>query len=205
MPFQIDTNAAEIVKNRLKLEKDLGPLREIIQQMMTNPKAVNADLVKNLEGVKVDDNIKDAFRDMLKNDPTLKSNLENWITNNQSKIGKTSADAKKSLAELKQMLRESDRPTSKVGSVDKKSDHPKQNQGVKPQETLAKATENFLKKAENTQLRDWLQNSPAWQRAFDDLRTSLENPRAAKWKPGDWPSKLLTPGDKTWKLGEKAL
>ena len=37
VPFEIDKNAAEIIKNRLKLDKDLGPLKEIMDQVLKNP------------------------------------------------------------------------------------------------------------------------------------------------------------------------
>ena len=62
-----------------------------------------------------------------------------------------------------------------------------------------------MKRAEESKVGDWLRDSPAWKRAFQDLRASLENPNAARWKLGDWQSKLLAPDGKAWKLGAQTL
>src|ERR1700722_11181525 len=65
--FEIDKDAADIVTKRLQVDKDLGPLKEILNSILRNPKTLNPDLLKKIEGVKFEDEkLKHAIQDVLK-------------------------------------------------------------------------------------------------------------------------------------------
>jgi hypothetical protein len=197
--FDIDKDAAGIIEKRLKLEKDLAPFKEFVNLVLADPKGVHADFLKKLGGAQFkDEKLKQAFQNLLNNDPALKNGLRDWIKNNQANI--RSGEAAKSLKELEGALQETKpRPTN----TDPGTQTPdmKSKADAKPNETISKAIQDEMKQVENSPLGDWLKNSPAWQQAFRDLRNSMENPQASKWKL----SKLLTPDGKAWKLGEAAV
>jgi hypothetical protein len=201
--FEIDKDAAGIVQKRLQTEKDLGPVKEILNQILRNPKSLNPDLLKQIEGVKFEDEkLKHAIQDLLKKDPVLQEDLQEWIKNNTNT--KLADKARKSLQSFGQAIANPNKPPP-IADSGKKAPDPKSNVDAKPNETVAKGVEEGMKKFENSALGDWLKNSPAWQQAFRDLRTSMDNPQTSKWKLGDWPAKLLTPDGKAWKLGEAAM
>jgi hypothetical protein len=200
--FDIDKDAADIIKKRLQIEKDLGPLKELVKQVLADPKNRNPDLVKQLQGMKLDEKLKQAFQEMLGNDPALKNDLREWIK--KTNDGKQPPETAQSLKDLDQILADSKKPTTIPGLVKQTPDITR-DKDIKPDETTSKSLENAMKNFETSQLGDWLRGSPAWQQAIRDLRTSMDNPQASKWKLGDWSGKLLTRDGKAWKLGEATL
>ena len=194
--FPIDKNVEAIVKERLKIENDLGPFKDLIKQIMADPKKLPFD-AKQFKDMKLDDpKLKKAVEDWIKSDPELQKTLGDWVKQNQG------AKPPQNVQQLDKILKDmpqTDKPA-------KTPDVVKLPEPVTPKvDPLAKAAERAMKQAEDSKLGDWLRESPAWKRAFEDLRTSLENPNAARWKLGEWQGKLLPQDGKAWKLGEQTL
>jgi hypothetical protein len=65
--------------------------------------------------------------------------------------------------------------------------------------------ERALKQTEKSRLGEWLRQSPAWKRAFDDLQGTAADPKAPRWKLEGWQAELLAQDGTVWKIGEKTL
>jgi hypothetical protein len=74
--------------------------------------------------------------------------------------------------------------------------------GAFEEESVGKFAEQAMKRAEETKLGDWLRDSPSWNRAFRDLRQSMNEPGKPNWQGNILKEKL---GGKTWELGEGAF
>lgn len=191
--FDISPEFEKRFEERLQMEKQLSRLKNLIKQIAADPSKMP------INPSQLDDNLKKALKDWATNDPQLRDALKDWLKQNPP--GKLPDDMKKFQEEMTAIL---DKPP-KIDPV-KAIELPKAKiDPAKPKaEPLAKAAERAMKRAENTKFGDWLRDSPAWNRAFEDLRSSINSPDAAQFKMGDWPSKLPD-GDGFWNLGQGTL
>ena len=204
--FRIDKNVEALVKQRLQTEKDLGPLKDLVRQIMADPKKFHLD-PKQFKDLKLEDQkVKQAFEHLLKNDPELQKSLRKWVQQNQS--DQQPDKVRKSLKELDQILKQKgladNQPKTPEGRTPPSA--VKSQDSAKPKIAASPNTvEQMMKKVQNSNLGHWLQDSPAWKQAFKDLRSSLDKPTTSPWKLGDLPSQWLAPDSKAWKLGEETL
>jgi len=203
VPFPIDPNFEKMLRDRLQLEKDLGPLKDLVKQIAADPSNFPLD-EKQLKDLKLNDpSFRKALKDWAASDPQLREALRDWIKQNPA--DKQPANVQKFQQDLKNFL---DQNKPKVDPpVWKKAPGPtlKVKPATPKTDLLAKTTERVMKRAENSKLGDWLRDSPAWKRGFADLRTSMNNPDLSRWKLGDWQGKLLLPDGKLWRFGEGTL
>ncbi|MBM3995821.1 MAG: DUF4129 domain-containing protein [Planctomycetes bacterium] len=194
----IDPDFKKILENRLQMERDLGPLKDLIKKIVADPSkfAVTKDQLKDL---KLDDpNFQKALKAWAGNDPQIKGALKEWVKN-------PPADQPEKVKELQQNLKkfidEEAKPDPKIKNQiepPKLSDLP-----TAKVDPIAKASENAMKQAENSRLGDWLRDSPAWNKAVKDLQDSMANPNAPQFDWAAWKDKLQ--GGKAWKLGEGVI
>jgi hypothetical protein len=196
--FEIAPEFEKLFKERLQMEQQLGPLKDFIKKIAADPSKMPFDPA-TLKNFKLDDDFKKALRDWAANDPQLRNALKDWIKKNPP--GQQPVEMKKFHAALKKILETPKPPTSKAAEVPKVKIAPPEPKA----DPLAKVTERAMKRAENTGLGDWLRESPAWNRAFDDLRSSIGNPDAARFKLGDWQDNIKVPDGMMGNLGEGTL
>lgn len=198
--FGIEPDYVTKLQERLKQESDLGPLKDLVKQVLADPKLLTLDPSKFKE-MKFDEKpeLRKAVEDWARNDRSLQESLRNWIKNHPP-------DPKN--PEEKQLQQQLQRILERTAQGEPGDEGPlpieARNRGTqsRPQEDpLAK----FMKVAERTELRKWLDDSPAWQRAFEDLRGSLEQPGLQGAQAGDWTSKLLAPEGGAWKIADGTL
>ena len=200
VPFPIDPNFEKMLRDRLQMEKDLGPLKDLVKQIAADPSKFPLD-EKQLKDLKLNDpSFRKALKDWAASDPQLREALRDWIKQNPAdqqpaNVQKFQQDLKNFVAQGKPKI---DPPVWKKVPGPVKPPTPKT-------DLLAKTTERVMKRAENSKLGDWLRDSPAWRRGFADLRTSMNNPDLTRWKLGDWQDKLRLPNEKLWRLGEGTL
>ncbi len=204
VPIPFDPNFQAKFKDRLKFEKQLGPFKDLIRQIVADPKKFPVD-PKQLKDFKLDDpQFKNALQDWAANDPQLKQALKDWIK--QNPIDKQPEEFQRMHADLKKLL---DQPKTPIPVPKTLPDLPKDLPKITPQKppdnALPRAVENAMKNAENGRLGEWLKDSPAWRRAFEDLRVSLNNPNSKRWGMRDIENKLKWFEGKDWKFGEAAL
>jgi hypothetical protein len=200
--FPIDPNYEAQLKNWLQMEKQLGPLKDIIKQMSADPQKlpIHLDKIKNL---KLDDpQFKKALQDWTSRDPELQKALRDWIKQNpQHKQPDNLKEVHKKLEALLKQAKEKE--TSLKTTL---SPPPKPPIVNKPQEDpLAKIAERTMKRAEESKVGDWLRNSPAWQHALDDLRASMNKPNQGNAPGNGWSDLLRLPDDKLFDLGQQAM
>ena len=171
--FEIAPEFEKLFKERLQMEEQLGPLKDLIKKIAADPGKLPVDPAK-LKDIKVNDDFKKALKDWATNDPQLRGALKDWIAKNPA--GKQPDDAKSFHAELKRILEATNQKPSPVRSIPLR----------------ASATVS-------------LHTAPAWNRAFEDLRTSINNPDAARFKLGDWQDNLKVPDGMMGNLGEGGL
>ena len=198
--FEIAPEFEKLFKERLQLEQQLGPLKDLIKKLAADPSKMPLDPAM-LKDIELNDDFKKALKDWAANDPQLRAALKEWIKKNPP--GKQPDDAKHFHAELKKILD----ATPKKPIASEPIEMPKVN--IEPAESkadpLAKVTERAMKRAENTSFGDWLKESPAWNRAFEDLRTSINDPNAARFKLGDWQDNIKLPDGVMDNLGAGTL
>ena len=202
--FKIDPNFEKAFRDRLKGEQQLGPLKDLVKKIQADPSKFPMN-EQQLKGLKLDDpNFKQALKDWVASDDKLRQQLQDWVKQNGADKQKGNA---KQIEDLKKLLAETPKTdVPRINDPPKVQVQPKNGEGIKPKtDVIAKTTERVMKQAENSKLGDWLKDSPAWQRAFVDLRTSLDNPGTSRLKLDDWQNKFRLPEGKVWKLGEGAL
>lgn len=202
--FPIDPNYKKILDDRLKIEQQLGPFKDLVKQILADPKMLHLDPDK-IKDMKLENPaFKKALADWVRSDPKLQDSLRDWLKQNQ--LDQQSPDAKKLHEDLKKLL---DRSALKGFEPPRVQDPPDWKNPGKPirpkDDPITQLTERAMKQTERTPLGERLKKSAAWKQAFEDLRASLDQPDAARGMLGDWPGKLLTADGKTWKLAEDAL
>lgn len=197
--FEIKPGYEDLLKARFKANKELGPLKDLVKQLMADPKfRLDPDKFKDVK--LEDENLKKLVQEWVESDPNVQKSLQDWIK-------KKPADAKqpemkKLQTELKTIVEDArPQPRIPVGAPG-----PAPLEPIPPREDpLAKLTERALKQTEQGKLGEWLRASPAWKRAFDDLRGTMNDPKAPRWKIEGWQANLLDPDGGAWKLGAKSL
>lgn len=194
--FPIDPKYQETLKNKLEMEQELEPFKDLVRKMLADPKMLLAakDQVKDMK--LEDPKFRKAIEDWLKSDPKLRNSLLEWVQHHQP--DKQPEDVAKLQQDLKQILADPAMeapppPLSKPIEPIRPNDDP-----------LSNLTERAMKQAENSQFADWLRESPAWKRAFEDLRGSLKS-RAEVEALADWKSKLFAPDGMAWRFAEGTL
>ena len=99
--FGIDPDFKKLLENRLKTEKDLGPLKELIKKFARDPKSfpLKEEDLKNLN--LKDKQMQDALKEWAKNDPDLKKAFRDWMRDHPP--GK---EQPPKMAELRQQLQQ---------------------------------------------------------------------------------------------------
>jgi hypothetical protein len=195
--FPIDPDYEAKLKQRLAMENELEPFKDLVRKMLTDPKMLILGK-DQLNEMKLDDpKFKQAIKDWMDSDPKLRQSLVDWIKQNQPE--KQPEDVAKLQEDLKQF----------IGDATKEAPPPPvSGKPIEPirsnEDPLSNLTERAMKQAENSQFADWLRESPAWKRAFDDLRGSLKS-RDEVEALADWKSKLFAPDGVAWKFAEGTL
>ena len=204
VPIPFDPNFEAKFKDRLKFEKQLGPLKDLVRQIIADPNKLHID-PKQLKDFKLDDpQFKKALQDWAANDPQLKQALQDWISKNP--VGKQPDDVKQMHDNLKTLLDQSKPPMADPKTLPEfPKELPKISQPPRPDNAIPRAVERAMQQAENSNLGEWLRDSPAWRRAFSDLKTSLDNPNNKRWGMRDIENKLKWFEGKNWKPAENAL
>lgn len=207
--FDFDPDVAKMLRDRLQAEKDLGPLKDILKDIAKDPSKFKLD-PKQIEDLKKKNpGLEKAVKDLVKNNPDLQKSLKQFAeqkppVNQPVEVKKLQDDLKKFFEEQKAkkdvppLPKDVPAPPLPPPSPPKlkKIDAPP---APKP-DPVAKTAQNLMKKTENTKLGDWLKDSPAWKRAYDDLQNSMKADTAKKTTGL---LDKLQPGDgKWWKLGE---
>ena len=203
VPFPIDPNFEKMLRDRLQMEKDLAPLKDLVKQIAADPSKFPIDEKQSKDFKLSDPNFRKALKDWAASDPQLRAALRDWIKQNPP--AKQPANVKQFQQDLKKFL-DQDKPKVDPPAWKKVPGAVPKVEPARPRtDLLAKATERVMKHAENSKVGDWLRDSPAWRRAFADLRTSINNPDLSRMKLGDWHDKLRLPDGKLWRLGEGTL
>ncbi len=202
--FKIDPDYKKEFERRLKTEEELGPLKDLVKKILADPKLLQLDPAK-LKAMNLEDKpeLRKAVEDWVRQDVGLQRSLREWIKQND--LGNKNPDAKKLHDDFENIL---DR-TAQKDAEGAPSDRPEFKGGVRPaapkEDPLAKLTERAMKGMEETQLREILQNSPAWQRAFEDMRGSIDRSKLDSDMLGDLPARMLAPDGDIWKLADGAF
>jgi len=200
--FGFDPNVEALVKDRLKLEQDLGPLKDLVKQILANPDKFPFDPAK-LQNAKLDDPaMKEAVKNWLAQDPNLKEAVEKWIKEQP-------ADKKSNTEQFQQNLKKLIEETPAKGNPLERpaaKQWPRQPPRVKPPvDPVAKAAEQAMKQAEEGKFGEWLSESPGWKRAFEDLRASMLKPDGTPWEVNAWQKRLGLDDQKFLEFGKGAL
>lgn len=204
VPIPLDPNFEAKFKDRLKFEKQLGPFKDLVRQIIADPNKFPID-PKQLKELKFDDpQFKKALHDWAANDPQLKQALQDWISKNP--VGNQPDDVKQMHDNLKTLLDQSKPPMADPKKLPEfPKELPKMSQPPRPDNAIPRAVENTMKNAENGKLGEWLRDSPAWRRAFSDLKTALDNPNNQRWGMRDIENKLKWFEGQNWTPVENAL
>jgi hypothetical protein len=203
--FPIDPNFEKGLRERLVMEKDRAHWEELIKKIVADPSKlpVTKDDLKKL---KLDDpDNQKKFKDWVASDPALKKAIQDLVKQKQGdlqppEVKKLQDDFKKILEDVKKGKVEPPDFNKGIGPGFKPPEPPR------PKEDgFVRTTEKVMKQAENSRLGDWLRDSPAWKRAFKDLKTSINSEDMSQWKVGEWQKKLHLPEGKIGELGEGAL
>jgi uncharacterized membrane protein YfbV (UPF0208 family) len=202
--WAIDPNYETLLNERFKANKQLGRLKDMVKQMMANPDMLPFDPDK-LKDVKLEDgNLKNLVEEWVANDPNVQKSLRDWFKQNPAD-GKQ-PDMEKLQGELKTIVDDAVRKGIQRPELSPAPPGSGPLEPIAPKEdALAKIAERALKQTEKTKLGEWLRDSPAWKRAFEDLRGTIGDPNAPHWKLEGWQARLLDPEGAPWQLGEKTL
>jgi hypothetical protein len=196
VPFDIDPNYQKLLEARFKANQQLGPLKDLVRQIMANPDKFPVDPAKFKNMNLDDEKTKKLIQEWVANDPDARKSLRDWLDKNPAD-GKQ-PDMKKLQGELKTIVddgaaRKTAPPKNPIGPTGPNDD------------PLAKLAERALKQTERSKLGEWLRNSPAWKQVFEDLRGSINDAKSPHWKLEGWQARLLDPDGDTWRLGAKSL
>jgi hypothetical protein len=196
VPFDIDPNYQKLLEARFKANQQLGPLKDLVRQIMANPGKFPVDPAKFKDMNLDDEKTKKLVQDWVARDPDAQKTLRDWLDKNPAD-GKQ-PDMKKLQGELKTIV---------TDAAAKKTDSSKNPivPAAPKDDPLAKLAERALKQTERSKLGEWLRDSPAWKQAFEDLRGSINDPKAPRWKLEAWQARLLDPDGDAWQLGAKSL
>ncbi len=205
--FAFNGNLEDLLKQQIDQAKDAGPMKQMLEQMLRD---------FNLNDLKGMDAGNPAFQKM----------LDAW-KNKQAKDNTWSPDQLKKLMENMQKwtgpktnFGDPVDPWKQNGNLvdPPKIDLPKNVPDAgNAKEKFAELAEKFMKNAENSNLGDWLKDSPAWKGAFEDLQGNfnagdwagkLGDNLGGKLGDGDWggfTDKLRLPEKMAWNWGEGAL
>jgi hypothetical protein len=196
--FPITKDAEALIKERLQMEKQLGPFKDLVKQILDDPNKFGID-PEMFKDVPLDDpKLKKAVQAWAQSDPTIKKAVKDWV----ERMPKDQRpDVQKLQKELKQVL---DPPTPKPRPVE-----PNVPIGPKPlepkEDPLAKVAEKAMEQAERTKVGEWLRGSEAWKQAFRDLRGLGQRPDANGLKDSAWLGKLGITPDKVVSLTDNTL
>lgn len=196
VPIPFDVNPEDLVAQQLRLAEELGPLKDLVGQILRDPKKFNLDA--------------QAAKGFDLNNPALKGLLQDWIARHEPRDKTLTPEQLKDLqAGLQKLLREQLMPPPDVPYEMPPEFNPPRTppppESQPPDDRLAKAAEKILRGAEESDLGDWLRDSPAWQRAVQDLQESLlRRPDTGNWNLSSWAEKLR-PDRLDWPAGERML
>src|ERR1700685_935179 len=76
--FDINPEFEKLFKDRLQMEQQLGPFKDLIKKIAADPSKMpmTPDQLKNL---KIDDDTKKALKEWVTNDPKLRDALKDWV------------------------------------------------------------------------------------------------------------------------------
>ncbi len=204
--FAFNGNLDDLLKQQIDLAKDAGPMKQMLESML---KDLNLNDLKGMDA----------------NNPAFQKFLDGW-KQKQAKEKNWSPDQLKKLMENMQKWTG---PKTNFGDpVDPlqpnpmpvnppKIELPKNLPDAGNKEKFAELAEKFMKDAENSNLGDWLRDSPAWKGAFEDLQGNFN---AGDWAGklgdnlggklgdgawGDFANQLRLPEKMAWNWGEGAL
>ena len=174
VPLPFDGNVELLVKQRLDVAKELEPYKDLIDQVLRDPKKFNVD-PKTIAGFDV------------QNNPAMQKLAQDWLAK-QSATGQPDPEQMRKLQEtFKKFLpaTEGRAENPQPSTLDPAPDPAPEPDA--PKDPLANVTEDLMRRAEESNLGDWLRESPAWQRAAEELQASLRSPDAAsRWGLEKW-------------------
>src|SRR5258708_36547274 len=75
--FDISPMFEKLFKDRLQMEQQLGPLKDLIKKIAADPRKMPTD-PDQLKGLKLDDDTVKALKEWVANDPKLRDALRDW-------------------------------------------------------------------------------------------------------------------------------
>lgn len=203
--FKIDAEYEKELKKRLEMEQRLGPLKDLINQIIADPsKLPNA--AEQLKGLKLEDEkFKEALKDWVSKDPSMQKALREWAA--QKAMDQSPEELLRLQAQMKDLLKEAKPP--EVGGPAEPPVLPPGTVPIEPSkqktESFAKITERAMKDAESSRFGEWLKESNAWRRALTDIRASLGDANAPRWQIEGWQQDWLQQDTRLWNLGKGAF
>jgi hypothetical protein len=191
--FEFDPKVADQVKARLQQEQDLGPLKDLIKQILANPDQFPFDPEK-FKDVKLDDpKLKRAVENWAKEDPSLKDTLDAWLK--KQPAGQQPPDLERLQKDLKKIIDQAPPVENSPPVVQKPTPN------TPRQDPVAKAAERVIKNAEQGNLGEWLSDSPAVKQALQDFQASMNGPDVSGWNTSDWQRRLGIDEQQAWRFG----
>lgn len=201
VPFPIDKNAEALIKQRLQMEKQLGPFKELIKDVLANPEKYNVD-PEQFKNVKMDDPaLKKAVQDWAASDPSIQDAVREWL---KKMPAQKEPDLKQFQQDLKRVL-EPDPGAKPQTPPPIAIPKPFPAKAIEPKTDARKVAQDFMKRAERSPIGDVLTDSPAWKRAFEDLRRSVNQPTVDPNQMSEWQKRFGLSDATAWQLGEDAL
>ncbi|MSQ97106.1 MAG: hypothetical protein EXR98_21485 [Gemmataceae bacterium] len=197
--FKIDPDYEKVLAGRL----ELASFKDLVKRVLADPSKLPVDM-KQLEQFNLEKNekFKQALKNWVEDDPQLKQALTDWAK--QKAADKQPDKVKKFRQDVNDVLKDlpkDERPPENVApNVGRELQDDAPDAGEP--ESLAAMAERAMKQLGDTKFGDWLGKSPAWNRAFSDLQTSVNNPGATRWR--DWQGRLSMP-EGSWKFGQAAV
>lgn len=202
--FTIEPGYEKILKERFQANEKFGPFKDLVRDVLAHPDKLPLDAGRFKDMKLEDEKLKEMVRDWMAHDPKLQESLREWIKRNPAD-GKQ-PDAKKMQAELKELVDDAVKKAAEPAMPAPAPLGPKPLEPVRPKDDqLAKWAERALKQTEHGRLGEWLRNSPAWKRAFDDLHGTVNDPDAPHWKLDGWRADMLDPDGGFWRVGQEVL
>lgn len=180
VPFVFDGDVESRVNNQLKSLETLEPFRNLIDQVMRDPDKFKLD-PETLKKFKLDP---EAVKKLQRDNPQLEKQVKDWVAKNPPGKEPSPED----LTKLKSLIEPPARvdiPPSPVAPPPVAP--PASTPPIAPEplprdkeEPIRDWMKDSMERAQESKMGDWLRESPAWQKAFENIQLSLKQPRDVK-------------------------
>jgi hypothetical protein len=182
VPFPFDVDPQTLVQDRLNQLKNLQQMQDLLERIQRDPSAFQFDK-----------QMLDSLKHLNLRDPKVQEELKPWVQKNtQGKPSVTPEDAAKFQAAIKKAVESQQAaspssappaqgaPAVAPAKIELPPDAP---QAPDPEAGVRDWLKNIIERAEDSNLGEWLRESPAFQKAIVDLHSSVRMPDV---KPNAW-------------------